>query len=133
MPFLKRYWKSIIWAAVIFIVCTLPSDGVPRFKLFRIEHFDKFVHFSLYLVLGVLLFFESRNLKENENLKLKTIIAVGSISIGYGIVIELIQLLFATTRSAELLDVLANTLGVFISVIAYFVVNRLLYLFNFKK
>lgn len=133
MQFLKRYWKSIVWAAVIFIVCTMPSNGVPRFKLFQIEHFDKFVHFSLYLVLGVLLFFESRNQEENENLKLKTIIAVGTISVGYGILIEITQLFFTTTRSAELLDVLANSLGVFISVIVYIHINSLLHLKNAKK
>lgn len=132
MQFLKRHWKSIVWAVVIFIICTIPSNGVPRFKLFQIEHFDKFVHFSLYLVLGVLLFFESRNHDENENLKLRTIIAVGSISIGYGIIIELSQLLFTTTRRAELLDILANTIGVFISVFAYSVLLRVYKLFRQK-
>jgi VanZ family protein len=132
MLFLKRYWKSIAWAVVIFIVCTMPSDGVPRFKLFRIDHFDKFVHFSLYLILGVLLFLESRSQEENENLTLNTVIVVGSISIGYGILIELTQLFFTTTRSAELLDVLANTLGFIISVIAYYVVLRVLTLFHLK-
>lgn len=133
MQFLKRYWKSIVWAAVIFIVCTMPSNDVPRFMLFRVEHFDKFVHFTLYLVLGVLLLFESRNLKENESLTLKTVVTVGSISVGYGIVIELTQLFFSTTRSAELLDVLANSLGVFISVIVYIHINSLLHLKNAKK
>jgi VanZ family protein len=71
--------------------------------------------------------------KENEDLTLNRVIAVGSISIGYGIVIELTQLFFTKTRSAELLDVLANTLGFIISVIAYSVVKKMLYFFNFKK
>jgi VanZ family protein len=75
---------------------------------------------------------ESRSQEENENLTLNTVIVVGSISIGYGILIELTQLFFTTTRSAELLDVLANTLGFIISVIAYYVVLRVLTLFHLK-
>jgi hypothetical protein len=66
--FSKKFWKSIIWATIIFIVCTMPSDGVSRFKLFQIPYFDKWIHLMFYLVLGAILFYEiNANRGSNAN------------------------------------------------------------------
>ncbi|WBU88071.1 VanZ family protein [Cellulophaga omnivescoria] len=80
----------------------------------KIPYIDKLVHFTFYgiaTLLGVL------SLKEHFTLKkVKTVIVwyLVVVLVGYGIIIEILQDTITVTRSAEFLDFVANTIGVFI-------------------
>lgn len=104
---LKKYKFSIIWAVVMMIGCTikieLPQDDGDSFK-FKIPHFDKILHFGIYMILSALICVEKRFLKLNDKIKILIFSAL------YGIVIEIIQY-FEPWRSFELADILADTLG----------------------
>ena len=68
---------------------------------------DKYVHFLFYFIF-VSLWYLFLN-KKNPNSKNK--IVVLSSAIGFGILMEICQGLFTTTRTPDILDVLANSIG----------------------
>ena len=119
-----RYWKSAVWTLIILLATTLPSSSIPKVPMFEIPHFDKFVHFALFFVLALFLLSESNKLrKQGELTRLATVVAI-SVSFGFGLAIELLQLFLLTTRSGSLLDFIANMAGAFAAVVVYKLVNR---------
>ena len=80
------------------------EDIVPSFS-------DKIFHFSAY-ALFTWLWFNAFYYKFNFN-KIKGIFTTVAIAIVFGIIIEVLQGLVTSSRSFDLLDILANVLGVF--------------------
>ena len=80
-----------------------------------ISHLDKIQHAFAYCVLATswLLSFS----KSITNKKLKYTIAIGCVF--YGIIIEVLQTTLTTYRTASFLDILANTLGVFVALLIF--------------
>lgn len=76
-------------------------------KQIEIPFKDKYVHFTFYFILVVLWYIYTK--KTNGNLKINLILVLAAI--GYGILMELFQSLFTTTRTADIFDVMANSLG----------------------
>lgn len=77
----------------------------------EIPHIDKVIHFIFYTVFAVLgcLYLKEQK-KESFQLNREVLKMLG-IAILYGIAIEILQDLMPFDRAAEILDVLANTLG----------------------
>lgn len=88
------------------------SKSVPKYSF---PNIDKVVHFFFYLVLSYLLFLFFKD-KGNNTLKLKVFLYPFLISVAFGILIEIFQEIFTTTRSADVYDVLANSFGTFIAI-----------------
>ncbi|MEP0214770.1 MAG: VanZ family protein [Cellulophaga sp.] len=111
----------VSWVVLITLLSlfSFSNTDLPSVK---IPNIDKLVHFTFYSVatiLGVLSLKEFFKVK-----KVKSLIVwylVFSL-IAYGIIIEVLQNTVTVTRSAEFLDFVANTIGVFIGLI---VANRL--------
>lgn len=119
-----RFWKTIIWAVFILVICILPSDDIERVRFINIPYMDKFVHLGLYFILTLFLisdFAVFSNVQPKRNI---LIIAVFSIALSYGILIELIQLWFTSSRSADVWDAIADGLGVIIALLNYRWINR---------
>lgn len=120
---LKKHWKSLVWAVIVFIACSVPGNQVPDVSLINIPHFDKIVHFILFFVLTILLVSEFNKL----NLEKKTLSIAylwsSFISIGYGVAIEALQHFVFASRSASFGDVFANSLGVLFAILIYRYVN----------
>jgi VanZ family protein len=119
MNIITRHWKSIAWALLIFVFCAIPVSSVPHYKLFLFPHFDKLVHLFFYWVLGSILFYEMNAISGYNSIGFKSIVIVGTITIGYGFFIELIQFILLPGRTGDLWDVFANTTGFFLSAILY--------------
>ena len=83
---------------------------------------DKFVHITFHFVFIMLWGFYSRLLK-NE-IAIPRIVRLVIISIFYGILIEILQETFTTTRHADLMDVLANFTGATLALIVFVLVKR---------
>lgn len=106
----------ISWVVLITLLSlfSFSNTDLPSVK---IPNIDKLVHFTFYsvaIVLGVLSLKEFFNVK-----KVKSLIVwylVFSL-IAYGIIIEVLQSTVTVTRSAEFLDFVANTIGVFAGLI----------------
>ena len=98
---------AILWTLVVTFL-SLASLGDVGSSI-KVPYKDKFVHFTFYLMFVILwsLFF-----KESKY-NYKILFA----AIGYGIAMEICQKLFTTTRTADVLDVLANSTGAIVGLL----------------
>jgi VanZ family protein len=120
-----KYWKSTVWTIIILLATTLPSSSIPKTSLLEIPHFDKIVHFGLFFVLAVFLLSENNKLREAGALSSRSIWIALTISIVYGLAIELLQYYLLTTRSGSLWDFAANVLGAVVAIVLYKSINRI--------
>lgn len=109
---IRRYniflFGSILWALVMFILCTISTDNIPNPKIDL--PIDKIVHFVMFFVMALLL---CSGLQYQGRLKKFTIYIVTFVICGlYGGTIELVQHYFFN-RSAEWGDLLADIIGTF--------------------
>lgn len=105
---------AIIWAAVIFYICGLPSSDLPQSSWFDFPGFDKCVHAFLYGVLEFLLLFGFTMQQSNLKIFMLAYPISFVLSISYGGLIEIFQHYLFVERSADVFDFLANTVGAFI-------------------
>lgn len=121
----KNLWLAfaIIWTSIIFILCLIDSGDLPSIKL-KVDGFDKVVHFSFHFIftlLWIIYFYSS--IQGNNKRKIRNVILS---SFFFGVLIEILQGCFTTTRNADILDVVANSLGALTSgIVMYFILNRI--------
>jgi VanZ family protein len=111
---LKKSYLSaaIIWTCSILLLCLEPASDLPKVE---INNVDKLVHFAFHFVFIVLwyLYFNANNKIDNY----KTPVFLFFISVVFGIVIELSQHAFTTSRNGDFLDVISNISGAFTALI----------------
>ena len=116
------FWIAFSWTSIIAFLCLESANNLPKIA---IHNFDKLVHASFHFVLTFLWFLYFRNKKFQD--KVRTAIAKAFLlSFCYGIAIEIAQKLFTTTRSADVFDVLANTIGALIAVFIVFRIKKIM-------
>ena len=98
----------ILYSVFITMLFLLPTKEIP--KLFNtIIPIDKLVHVFIFLVLTFLwLLYVNSVLNDTKPIVLLFILIA---SLFYGILIEVIQELYVSSRGAEVLDVIADLLG----------------------
>lgn len=89
-------------------------DTFSSVDAFSFEYKDKVLHGIFYFVFTLFWFLFLRNTRHVKNLKLKVFL----FAVAYGIVIEICQGLFTTERSADVFDVVANTTGSALAILA---------------
>lgn len=94
----------------------LPDLGIPNM--------DKLVHFVFYAMATFLggLFIRERTRGE-KGLK-PTLILIGILMIIYGMVIEVIQYGFTTSREGNVFDVLANCMGTLVGILTIVIIFK---------
>jgi VanZ family protein len=116
---------ALLWTGVILFFCLIKSSSIPVVK---IQNLDKVVHASFHFVFTGLwfLYFQKQFVKIKFQ---KLILVCFSFSVIFGILIEIAQSLFTTTRNGDVLDVLSNTTGAFIAVgvLVYYFKNKNLF------
>ena len=105
--------SSVVWAILIFVLCTLPPSDAPRFK---IPYLDKVAHFGIFFVQSVLLslLFNFQTRKSYFQI----IILSTLMAFAYGGIIEILQSKFFN-RSGDLYDLIADVLGGFLGAMIY--------------
>ena len=115
---LKSFGPAIAWFVVVFILIILPEDNLPgKHSWLDITYLDKFVHafmFALLTFLFLLPIAESSMFKKEKR---HYFIRIGIAACIWGITTEFIQLFYCPTRSFDLLDWAADSIGVLIAVI----------------
>ena len=99
---------AIGWTIIIAFLCLIKVNDLPSLG-FSISNFDKYVHFTFHFVFTMLWGFYSW--QKNNKIDIKNISNIIIISFCYGILIEIMQELFTTTRHADVKDVIANCSG----------------------
>ncbi len=110
----------ISWMVFITVLSLVSFDDETSLGL-DIPYFDKVVHFTFYLVAGILgsIFLLSRKVEKKGRKGISVKLLLGLV--GYGIIIEVLQGSLTTYRSAEFLDVLANSAGALMGILLMWV------------
>lgn len=108
-------YLALGWALIIIILCLIPANELPAPK-FTIPHLDKIVHIILYFVFGILMQFYLYDEKHYSR-RIRIFITI-IITSCFGAVIEYLQEAYFN-RSSELEDLIANFIGIILSVIIY--------------
>lgn len=104
---------AIGWTFLILVLCLVKFNKLPSVQVSGV---DKYVHFTFHFTFTLLWGFYNR-LRLGQWV-LKSSLIIVSLSIGYGILIEILQETFTQTRKADILDVAANAAG---AIVAFFV------------
>ena len=111
-----KFWKTIILALIIFYGSVTSGSNLNKVGFFQINNIDKFIHFIFYFLLSVS--FQSSLFRITLNKKQQTLITL-ILVISYGLIMEVFQFYFTSDRSAELFDVMANTLGCILGILIF--------------
>ena len=111
---LKKHFYTILfisWVVFITLLSLFSFSVLETKNRIEILYFDKIVHFIFYTVFVVLgsLFLKEKK-KESFQLNISIFFTLCT-AIVYGLIIEILQYLLPFDRTAEILDVLANTIG----------------------
>lgn len=93
--------------------CLSPANDIPKVN---IPNLDKIAHTFFHFVLTLLWFLFLINQSQTKN-KMKVILTSFCISVLFGVTIEIIQSQFTTTRSGDILDVVANMFGSILAIV----------------
>ena len=112
-----KFIPGIIWLIVILILIWLPGNDFPHPDFLLIINFDKFVHAGMFGLLTILFCWPFYKTSVASAKKISYFTAIALLSSAFGYSTELIQKYWATGRSYDLMDWIADTFGV---VVAYF-------------
>lgn len=103
----KTYFViAILWTSFV-TTLSLITISSENGKSIVFDFNDKYVHFAFYLVFVIVWFWFLIKTKFAKNAKNIALIS----AILYGIIMEICQGVFTTTRTPDVYDVVANTLG----------------------
>lgn len=99
------------WAILILVLCLMPGSALPAWHWADLFSVDKLVHFSLFLVLAVLLAQGITLRTAGRTTLISPVLLAFLLAAAYGAFTELMQQLPALGRRGDLNDLLANALG----------------------
>src|SRR5688572_21178502 len=107
--FIHTYCKSLslLWALVILGLCSMPGNYIPSAGWMDLFKLDKLIHAGSFFTLVYLLLVVV--IKHQQSLVMVFLYLV--FSIGYGILLELMQASVFSQRSADWQDAVANAVG----------------------
>jgi VanZ family protein len=112
---IKKNFFSILVAVIILYLSLTSSHTFNKVSFFNIPFFDKIVHFGMYFVLMSVIILENRHsIKSNRHLILTALIPLF-----YGILMEIFQVVFTTTRYGSIYDVISNSAGIIVSLLLW--------------
>lgn len=107
----------LLWAIIIGVLSLMPADRLPDMQL-NLLATDKLAHMGVYFILNALWIW---GCAKQGWLNTKTIFwgVIGSVA--WGIVMEWAQYAFFSSRHFEVYDIIANIIGVLISLLVLFI------------
>ena len=109
-----RLTVAIVWAIFIAVLHAIPGSDLPNFNLSNLFQIDKLVH-AIVFAIGIYLFAIALVVQQNKNFLSYLIVSF----VVYGLILEVLQGTIFVERSTDLLDWLADTIGVFIGVLIF--------------
>jgi VanZ family protein len=109
--FLRSLLPAFIWTFVIFLLCSFPGDAIPSISWLELLSFDKWVHFGIFFLLQLLWMRGFYIQKKYSSLKRYFTLSALLICIPYGAALEMMQRFIFLSRSGDVLDFVANTVG----------------------
>ena len=122
MKNILKFWKSILWTAVIAFLLLLPGDKIPEKKLLDIPNLDKVVHAGLFMLLEFLLLFDAKSLVNSKSISLKLTV----LTIGYALLTEGLQYFFTVSRTGDWFDFFADVTGILIGWVVFLLYSNII-------
>lgn len=105
---------AVLWFITSLVLLTLPGSDLPQEDWLDKIYFDKWVHIGMFALL-VFLWSWALSKRNWRSVGLKTIFLWITLSaIGYGILMEFVQLYFISGRSFDVTDMIADAVGAFV-------------------
>ena len=112
---IKKNIFSILIALIIMYLSLANAQTFDKAPFIDIPNIDKAVHFCMYFGLMLVIILENKNnIKSNGHLFL-----LGLIPLSFGILMEILQATLTVTRSGSVFDALANSAGIFVSILLW--------------
>lgn len=112
---IRRFKYTIALSLVILYLSLKSADKLNKVQFLNIPHFDKFAHFCMYFALMSFTIFETRR----SSISKRPFLLVAVYPFLYGILMEFLQETLTTTRNASIFDVLFNTIGITMAILAW--------------
>ena len=112
-----RLFFVLFYVGCIAALSLLPPNDLPQIELFRGA--DKVIHLMMYFIFSVLFCWTLKT-----ELNYSRIFFIVLITVGWGILMEYLQLDMHMGRSFSWYDALANTIGVAFGILFYMLVSR---------
>jgi glycopeptide antibiotics resistance protein len=109
-----------LWALLIMFVCLVSPKYIPVVK-FDLFSPDKIAHALLF---GILCLFLIWGLNKNNFLTHKNMLLLTLSTIGYGAIIEFLQMISRNGRQADIDDIIANSFGALLIYLFYSIYYR---------
>ena len=122
---------ALFWTFSIAFLCLTELSNLPNLPNFEVSGIDKYVHSTFHFVFTLL--WACYFCSQQKNIVIKTVFKVFLVSVAYGILIEFLQSAFTSTRKADIMDVLANSVGAAIAVIALLCYKHFNKIKNYKQ
>ena len=106
---------AIVWFIIANVLFFMPGQDLPTTSFLQEIYFDKWVHIGLFS--GLVLLTAYPFIKAGRCTK-KLLIKIVIIFIIYGVSVEFIQKYFASDRSFDVTDIMADTVGCFLGYLA---------------
>lgn len=117
------YKLAGLWALVIFALCSMPGSLIPTVSWLELLSFDKWVHAGVFFVLLSLLQIAVTAHQQNK----KFVYFYFTLCVLYGGALEIMQATVFSERSADWLDMIANSFGCVIAFVLNTRINRLVF------
>jgi VanZ family protein len=115
---------TFCWLLLILLLTLTPGQAIPETSLWEeLINVDKVVHFLIFSILVLLMIVGFTKQYRFASVRKYAVPAALGISIGYGLLIELIQIIIPD-RGFELMDVVANTIGCFIGYAVFYLIYK---------
>lgn len=111
----KQTWFVLALTYTILITIVSLVKVKPPVDI-KVHQADKWVHFGIYVIFTILWFAHFKN-SPKEPLSSKPILKSSFLAFLFGVLIEVLQHFNPYARSGDVLDVLANTIGIVIAVL----------------
>lgn len=96
---------ALLWTSIVTVLSLVTIGSIG--SSIPIPNKDKYVHFTFYFVFVILWFLYIRQTNSSKNIQWIILFS----AIGYGIVMEICQGIFTTTRTPDCVDAFVNSLG----------------------
>lgn len=103
---------AILWVLLIFGLCAMPGQYIPTTSWLELLSFDKLVHAFIFCVMASLWFLVLIKLNSVSPFNILMVLVT---CIAYGGMLEMMQAMLFSKRSADWFDFIANTVGCLIA------------------
>jgi len=105
-------WFALLWTSIVTVLSLITIGDVG--SSIPISNKDKYVHFIFYFIFVIVW---TLVIKHSNSKKMHWIVLFSSIS--FGILMEICQGVFTTSRKPDVMDVVANSLGAIFGLIFF--------------